>query len=66
MANIGLVIAVVLAAPLRVFDSGVTSASRRAVVASEVCLLEDDERCYGAEHEGAGVPFEFTGASAGH
>ena len=24
--------------------------------------LEDDERRYGAEHEGAGVPFEYTGA----
>ncbi|MCC6163649.1 MAG: hypothetical protein IT182_09905 [Acidobacteria bacterium] len=24
--------------------------------------LDDDERRYGAEHEGAGVPFEYTGA----
>jgi hypothetical protein len=24
--------------------------------------LEDDERRYGAEHEGEGVPFEYTGA----
>lgn len=25
---------------------------------------QDDERCYGTEHEGAGVPFEYSRRSA--